>query len=180
LTLNDLTGFEGRCEAIILSSDPEFTPPENGEDLQGFRRKVLGLSMKPAIRRQYDLVVAGGGIAGICCAIAAARSGCKVALVHNRPVLGGNNSSEINIPISGATNHPLYPEIGNAVRALKSDKRGKQGLVEADKNIDLFLLTQVTGVQVKNQIIESVVAVEQRTGSFFGWPTTLANVSSAV
>ncbi|MFA7172506.1 MAG: FAD-dependent oxidoreductase [Kiritimatiellia bacterium] len=165
LTLNDLTGFEGRCEAIILSSDPEFTPPEAGKDLRDFRRKALGLSIKTAIKKQYDLVVAGGGIAGICCAIAAARSGCKVALVHNRPVLGGNSSSEIGIPISGATNHPLYPKIGNIVQLIKTDKRGKQGLVEAEKNIDLFLLTQVTEIQIKDQIIESIMAVEQRTGT---------------
>jgi hypothetical protein len=54
------------------------------------------------IVESYDLVVIGGGMAGICASIAAARLGCKVALVHDRPVLGGNASSEIRVSISGA------------------------------------------------------------------------------
>ena len=52
---------------------------------------------------EYDVVVVGGGVAGISASIAAARLGCKVALVHNRPVLGGNFSSEIRVHITGAT-----------------------------------------------------------------------------
>lgn len=49
-----------------------------------------------------DLCVVGGGLAGMCAAIAAARSGIKVALMHDRPVLGGNASSEIRMWICGA------------------------------------------------------------------------------
>ena len=48
-----------------------------------------------------DLCVVGGGMAGICCAIAAARHGAKVVLIHDRPVLGGNASSEIRMWIGG-------------------------------------------------------------------------------
>ncbi|HSI75344.1 MAG TPA: FAD-dependent oxidoreductase, partial [Lunatimonas sp.] len=44
-----------------------------------------------------DLVVIGGGMAGVCCAITAAREGLKVILVQDRPVLGGNASSEIRL-----------------------------------------------------------------------------------
>ena len=51
---------------------------------------------------QTDLCVVGGGMAGLCCAIAAARHGIKVVLVHDRPVLGGNASSEIRMWIGGA------------------------------------------------------------------------------
>ncbi|MFC1461332.1 FAD-dependent oxidoreductase [Verrucomicrobiota bacterium] len=50
----------------------------------------------------FDVVVIGGGLAGICASIASARSGSRTALVHDRPVLGGNNSSEIRVGISGA------------------------------------------------------------------------------
>ncbi len=174
LALKDLTGFAGRCEAIFLSSDPSFVPPKDGDELRSFRRKALGLPDKPTIRKQYDLVVAGAGIAGICCAIAAARSGCKVALVHNRPVLGGNASPEISVPISGATNLPLYPNIGNLVNALMHQTRGfnssfhlaeAKALIEAESDLDLFLFTHVTAVEMGNQIIRSAVAVEQRTGT---------------
>ena len=52
-----------------------------------------------------DLVVVGGGISGVCAAIAAARLGKKVTLVQDRPVLGGNASSEVRLWILGATSH---------------------------------------------------------------------------
>lgn len=52
-----------------------------------------------------DLVIIGGGISGVCCAITAAREGLRVALVQDRPVLGGNASSEVRLWILGATSH---------------------------------------------------------------------------
>lgn len=52
-----------------------------------------------------DLVVTGGGMAGTCCAISAAREGLKVVLVQDRPVLGGNASSEVRLWMLGATSH---------------------------------------------------------------------------
>ncbi|MBO9152149.1 FAD-dependent oxidoreductase [Chitinophaga sp. GCM10012297] len=52
-----------------------------------------------------DLVVAGGGLSGVCAAITAARQGLKVALVQDRPVLGGNASSEVRLWVLGATSH---------------------------------------------------------------------------
>lgn len=52
-----------------------------------------------------DLSIVGGGIAGVCCAITAAREGLRVVLVNDRPVLGGNASSEIRLWVLGATSH---------------------------------------------------------------------------
>lgn len=54
---------------------------------------------------QADLVIAGGGLAGACAAITAARAGIRVILVQDRPVLGGNASSEVRLWILGATSH---------------------------------------------------------------------------
>ncbi|NED94491.1 FAD-dependent oxidoreductase [Phytoactinopolyspora alkaliphila] len=54
---------------------------------------------------QTDLTVVGGGLAGVCAAIAAARLGRTVALITNRPVLGGNSSSEVRVWVCGATAH---------------------------------------------------------------------------
>ena len=51
---------------------------------------------------QTDLCVIGGGLAGMCAAIAAAREGLQVVLMQERPVLGGNTSSEIRMWICGA------------------------------------------------------------------------------
>ena len=57
------------------------------------------------ITHQADLVVVGGGLAGTCAAISAAREGLKVVLVQDRPVLGGNASSEVRLWALGATSH---------------------------------------------------------------------------
>ncbi len=108
IALHDLTGFEGRCDAIYLTRDLDAEAPEPTAD---FRRKALGIK-KPRKAGKYDFVVVGGGIAGICAAITAARLGCKVALVHNRPVLGGNNSSEIRVGLSGLIYKEPYPNLG--------------------------------------------------------------------
>src|ERR687890_573125 len=57
------------------------------------------------VRQSFDLVVVGGGLAGTCCAVTAARAGLAVALVQDRPVLGGNASSEVRLWVLGATSH---------------------------------------------------------------------------
>lgn len=59
----------------------------------------------PNVVYQADYAVIGGGIAGVCSAITAARAGLKVVLVQDRPVLGGNASSEVRLWILGATCH---------------------------------------------------------------------------
>jgi hypothetical protein len=59
----------------------------------------------PYISLEADLVVVGGGLSGVCCALTAARQGLHVILVQDRPVLGGNSSSEVRLWILGATSH---------------------------------------------------------------------------
>jgi FAD dependent oxidoreductase len=59
----------------------------------------------PKIDLSSDLIVAGGGLAGICAAVTAARQGVRVILVQDRPVLGGNASSEVRLWVLGATSH---------------------------------------------------------------------------
>ena len=60
----------------------------------------------------YDLVVVGGGIAGTCAAVSAARLGLKVALVQDRPVLGGNGSSEVRVWPEGKIQQPTLSAHG--------------------------------------------------------------------
>ena len=108
IALHDLTGFEGRCDAIYLTRNLGAKAPEPTAD---FRRKALGIK-RPQRAGKYDFVVVGGGIAGICAAITAARLGSTVALVQNRPVLGGNNSSEIRVGLSGLIYKEPYPQLG--------------------------------------------------------------------
>lgn len=62
-------------------------------------------SENPPQNKHYDVVVVGGGMSGLCAALAAARHGAKTALVHDRSVYGGNASSETRMHISGASCH---------------------------------------------------------------------------
>jgi hypothetical protein len=65
----------------------------------------------PTIEHDADVCVVGGGMAGLCAALAAARHGAKVALMHDRPVLGGNASSECRVHIQGADRHNGIPNL---------------------------------------------------------------------
>lgn len=115
LILHDLTGFDGRCDAILFSTNHKLVAPNNLEDMREFRRKLLGYPDFPPEAGEYDLVVVGGGMAGVCTAVSAARNGCSVALIQNRPVLGGNNSSEVRVGLSGLIRQQPYPKLGNLV-----------------------------------------------------------------
>ncbi len=61
--------------------------------------------MLKTVKHQVEFCVVGGGLAGMCAAIAAARQGIKTLLMHERPVLGGNASSEIRMWVCGAHGH---------------------------------------------------------------------------
>jgi hypothetical protein len=135
LALHDLTGFEGRCDAIVFSSDADFIPPEDKVELAAFRRKMLKLPKKPEEAGHFDLMVVGGGIAGCCTAISAARLGIKVALIQNRPVLGGNNSSEVRVGLSGKIHQLPYPALGDVVKEI--GPTGYYDFKAADANPDL-------------------------------------------
>ena len=135
IALHDLTGFEGRCDAIIFTTDSNFKPPVNAKNMANFRRKNLDLPKNPVNAGEYDIVVVGGGMAGICAAISAARQGLTVALIQNRPVLGGNNSSEVRVGLSGLIIQNAYPELGKLVNEI--GPIGHWNLWEAKQNPDL-------------------------------------------
>lgn len=60
---------------------------------------------------KFDICVIGGGMAGLCAAVSAARGGAKVAIVQDRPVFGGNSSSEIRVHVCGADRHGQIPNM---------------------------------------------------------------------
>lgn len=93
VALHDLTGFE----ALLFCRDPQFVPVDDVAALSRFRRALLHFPEELQERGTYNLVVIGAGLAGICAALSGARQGLKVALVHDRPVLGGNASSEVRL-----------------------------------------------------------------------------------
>ena len=174
LTLHDLTGFDGRCDAIFFSKSSD-VPPNESIVLSDWRRSQLGLDSKPTQKGPYDLVVVGGGYSGMGAALSAARMGCKVALIQNRPVLGGNGSSEIRVWAMGNIRRGKYPRIGEIVEefcdhATKSPGRYeefgddlKEQIVRAEANIDLFLNHHAYAVNQKDNRIQSVTAFNTRT-----------------
>ena len=179
ISLHDLTGFEGRCDAILFTTDTNFVPPDSGKELEEFRIKLSGISQEIINAGNFDLVVVGGGIAGMCTAISGARLGVKVALIQNRPVLGGNNSSEVRVWLGGKTNFEPYPRIGDIVKELEPAKRAHYGaenkavLYEADKretkirtenNISLFLNYHANKVEMDSKEIKAVIAQDIRSG----------------
>jgi len=172
--LHDLTGFDGRCDAILLSKDS--TPPPNDSSvLSPWRRKLLGLSETPVEKRGYDLVVVGGGYSGVGTALSAARMGCKVALIQNRPMLGGNGSSEVRVWSKGFLRRGKYPRVGEIVsefcdNATKSPGRyeefeddKKEAIVAAEQNIDLFLNHHAYKVDRDKNRITGIYAFDTRT-----------------
>ncbi|WP_058300734.1 FAD-dependent oxidoreductase [Gorillibacterium timonense] len=121
---------------------------------------------------ECDLTVIGGGLAGVCAAIAAARQGRTVALVQNRPVLGGNSSSEVRVWVCGATAHGLnrYARETGIMGELfvENQYRNPEGnpylwdlvvleAVNAEKNITLYLNTDVHEVEAQGSREERTI-----------------------
>lgn len=134
------------------------------------------------IEERFDIVVVGGGMAGFCAAIAAAREGSQVALVHNRPVLGGNASSEIRMHIVGADYHGTRPdarETGILEEILLENKHrnpeNSWPIFDAllwekaafQENLSLFLNTHIAKVKMEGPRICSVSGIQQNTEKQF-------------
>ena len=185
VAMHDLTGFDGRCDCIAFTTESTPLPNDSGI-LADWRREALGLPAEPETKGPYDLVVVGGGYSGMGAAISAARMGLKVALIQDRPVLGGNGSSEVRVWAMGLVERGRYPHIGEIVeefadKAKKSpgtyeefgdDKKEK--VVRAEPNITLFLNTHAFAVAKDGDRITSVTCLDTKTsrelkftGTFF-------------
>lgn len=120
------------------------------------------------IKINTELVVTGGGLAGVCAAISAARADIKVVLIQDRPVLGGNASSEVRLWVLGATSHMgnnnrwsreggIIDEI--LVENLYKNKEGNPIIFDTiildkirnEPNITLLLNTTVYDIEKKDE-----------------------------
>ncbi len=178
VALHDLTGFEGRCDAIVFTRDLKFTPPNANPQMLAFRRELLKLQGPPADGGSFDLVVVGGGIAGTATAVSAARNGLTVALIQDRPVLGGNSSSEVRVWPEGHTRQKPFTHIGEIVEEICPPRKAESGnakgsaiydderklrVVKAEPRITLLLEQRVNEVETNNQSIVAVTAQHIRT-----------------
>src|ERR1700712_2358750 len=78
-----------------------------------------------SISKQYDVVVCGGGLAGVSAAIASARGGARTCLVQDRPVLGGNSSSEVRVTPHGAAAFHAYARETGILSELLIEERAR-------------------------------------------------------
>lgn len=175
IALRDLTGFNGRCDALYFTSDLKETPPNDNAPLSSWRKKTLGLPATPEDRGEFDLVVVGGGYGGMGSAISAARMGLKVALIQNRGVLGGNGSSEIRVWSMGLIRRGKYPHIGEIIEEFADKAKNspglyeefgdaeKEALIRSEKNISLFLNEHVYAAKSENNRIISVTSLNTST-----------------
>lgn len=134
------------------------------------------------IEVNYDVVIVGGGLTGLCAALASARNGAKTALIHDRPVLGGNASSEIRMHVCGASDGMKKPELseGGIIHELMlSNKYVNDSynfsiwdavLFDAAKkenNLDLYLNTTMHSVTSENGVVKKIVCYQLTTEKHF-------------
>ena len=176
LRLHDLTGFNGRCDAIYFTTEEGAVPPSDVTALEKFRREKLNLPVEAPLAGEYDLVVVGAGIAGMSAAVSAARLGCKVALLNDRPVIGGNNSSEIRVHLGGRIEAGPYKELGNLQKEFGPTRGGnaqpadyyedqkKMDWLLKEKNVSLFTNYRAIAVEKEGDRITAVIAKHIETG----------------
>ena len=173
--LRDLSGFFGRCDAFIFTTDLDYVPPDEPQALAAERDRLRGIDATPAERGSFDVVVVGAGPGGVPAAIAAARGGAKVALIGDRPVLGGNASDEIGVNMCGAVvDKPAARETGIAEEAIclktQFPAPGMSGayrtLVDAETNLTAFLCERMLSVERDGDRIRAVLCRNTMDGTW--------------
>jgi len=179
VAFHDLTGFNGRCDALYLTDGDSALDGERSK-INALRRRLTDSAVGDE-ETEYDLAVVGGGIAGICTAVSAMLSGVSVALIHDREVLGGCNSSEVRVCMGGLINLPPYPELGNIVKAIAPicgypSVYGKEYFEDNRKHMafeikepgiakhKLYLNESVTDVEMSDGAVTAVICTNVRLG----------------
>lgn len=135
----------------------------------------------PTTTESYDLVVCGGGLAGFCAAVSAARLGRSVALVQDRPVLGGNSSSEVRVVPRGSTTYHAWAREGGVLREAMAGERARNhepifenGWTNSVWDLELYDIAQRTDgltLHLNTQVMDvertgrSITAVQTYTPS---------------
>ena len=184
LRLRDLTGYYARCDVVVLAEDPDWTPPSDVAGIARQREESGGVSREVKDMPRHDVVVVGGGLAGCTAAVAAARNGAAAALIQNRPILGGNASTEILVPPVGVwpgvyrQRYPLDPRETGIIDEYRTagNQRVSEGklyskrllrLVKLEPNLDLHLNTHAVDVELHpgpDRRIGAVLALDVNTG----------------
>jgi len=167
----------GGYSLIVLAegADAQTAPPRSDFD----RIAPVNAPFAPSephmrmVDLETDVLVAGGGLAGVCAAIAAARHGARVVLIQDRSRLGGNSSSEVKMHVVGANQHTARPgwregglieelrladAVNNHQRCFELWDLLLYDKVVSEPNITLLLDTTVYAASVKDGRITEVAA----------------------
>lgn len=178
LSLHDLTGYFGRCAAILLTNDFDYVPSRETERMYAERTRIKGLRADIAEGGTYDVIVAGGGPGGVPAAIACARTGANVLLLQDRPMLGGNASSEVGITMDGAEVAHINAReggIAEEIRRLRDRDpafhgdwtRAMETLAAAEPNLTVLCNHQICQAEMSSpSSIRSVIARDMRDLTF--------------
>lgn len=173
LSVHDLKGFDSRFCSIYLAREDErglFFKPS--DDIVAMREAFMPQTCQIEDGGDFDFIVVGGGVAGMCASISAARLGLKVCLIQDRNVLGGNNSSEVRVGLGGRLNIGLYPSLGYLLNEFGPYSKGnarpfevyeddrKLKAVLEEKNITLMLMSRVTEVEMEENQIRAVIVTD--------------------
>lgn len=166
LRIHDTTGWFGRFSAVVVTNDFDFYPSPEKSRWMSQRAEMKKLKSMVENHGHYDLAIVGGGVPAVTAAITAARHGLKVAVIYDRPVLGGNGSDEGNVALEGAA-HRGYHETGviYEIKNIRYEEKISwsqtfERLVKRETNISLFSNKLVDNCQCKNDRILSIHAVD--------------------
>ena len=153
IRLIDLDGFDGRVAGVVLVK---------GEAAPKGALSLADAAVAKTI--EADFVVVGGGLPGTCAAVAAARRGLRVAILNDRPVLGGNASSEIRVWSAGEARYPLVRELRgwfmNRDSNMSLSDTSRMRIVADEKTLSVHLCMRAFAAETKGGRITSVKALD--------------------
>jgi hypothetical protein len=171
VALADMTGFDGRCDAVFLTKEAKPNLPNADlAALAAWKDVQTGRAGKTIEETSFDVVIVGGGMTGCGAALAAKSQGLNVALIQDRPVFGGNASEEVRVHTLGIHGHSSdiiktidtvhYPN-GDAL--AKADQKKREATMAAS-GVKLFPGHIAVGLQKVDGKIVSVEARNVQTG----------------
>ena len=178
LELRDLSGAYARCDAVLLTADARYSPPEEAKALEKERARLAGVDLTVSDAGTFEVVIVGAGPGGMGAALAAARTGAKTALVFDRPVPGGNASKEWGVDFDGAALAKKNSRESGIVEEIRQTRRGLKHkdysetfdfLADREKGLSRFPNERVMRVEKDGKRIVAVISRNTLTGRWRRW-----------
>ena len=130
------------------------------------------------VSKQYSVVIVGGGLSGVCAALASARQGVKTAIIQGRSVFGGNNSSEVRMHVCGANCHAEKKDLAETGILMELQLLNKQvnpnysfpmwdmvmwGKLKKEPNLDCYLNTVMDDAIMDGNRITGIICRQSST-----------------